>query len=74
MVNAGTFSIALKAMERNSENMSSKVYNFSTMQVNCIRSVTDLKEQRSLHWDPACQKLLRQANTKADRFLSSRSA
>ena len=32
MVNAGTFRTALKAVGKNSENMSSKIYNFSTMQ------------------------------------------
>jgi hypothetical protein len=32
MVNAGTFMRALKAVERDSKNTSSKVYNFSTMQ------------------------------------------
>lgn len=32
MVNTGTFRTALKAMGKNSENMSSKIYNFSTMQ------------------------------------------
>jgi hypothetical protein len=32
MVNAGTFRTALKAGEKNSKNMSSKIYNFSTMQ------------------------------------------
>jgi hypothetical protein len=31
MVNAETFWIALKAVGKNSENMSSKTYNFSTM-------------------------------------------
>ena len=24
--------------------------------MNCIRSFTDLKEQRQLHYEPACQK------------------
>jgi hypothetical protein len=32
MVNAGTFRTAHKAMEKNSKNMNSKRYNFSTMQ------------------------------------------
>ena len=32
MVNAEIFRTALKAVGKNSENMSSKVYNFSTMQ------------------------------------------
>ena len=32
MVNAETFRTALKAVGKNSENMSSKIYNFSTMQ------------------------------------------
>ena len=32
MVTAVTFRIALKAVGKNSENMSSKIYNFSTMQ------------------------------------------
>jgi hypothetical protein len=32
MINAGTFRIALKAMEKNSKNMCSKVHKFSTMQ------------------------------------------
>lgn len=34
-----------------------------------MRSFTDLKEQRPLHYEPACQK-----DTKAGRFLRSRSA
>jgi hypothetical protein len=32
MINAETFRTALKAMGKNSENMSSKIYNFSTVQ------------------------------------------
>jgi len=32
MVNVRTFRIAIKAMEKNSKNMNSKIYNFSTMQ------------------------------------------
>ena len=32
MVNTETSRTALKAVEKNSENMSSKIYNFSTMQ------------------------------------------
>ena len=32
MENAGPFRIALKAMEKNFKTMSSKIYNFSTMQ------------------------------------------
>ena len=32
MVNGVTFRTALKAVGKNSENMSSKIYNFSTMQ------------------------------------------
>jgi hypothetical protein len=32
MVNAETFKIALKAVGKNSENMSSRVHNFSSMQ------------------------------------------
>jgi hypothetical protein len=35
--------------------------------MNCIKSFTDLKEQRQLHCEPACQK-----DTKTSRFLSSR--
>jgi hypothetical protein len=31
LVNAATFRTALKAMGKNSENMSSKIYNFSSM-------------------------------------------
>jgi hypothetical protein len=31
MVNAATFRRALKAVGKNSENMTSKIYNFSTM-------------------------------------------
>ena len=34
-----------------------------------MRGFTNLKEQRQLHYEPACQK-----DTKAGRFLSSRSA
>ena len=32
MVNTGTFRTALKAVEKNSKNMSSKIYNLSIMQ------------------------------------------
>ena len=32
MVNTRTFRSALKAVEKNSKNMNSKIYNFSTMQ------------------------------------------
>jgi hypothetical protein len=32
LVKAGTFRTALKAVEKNSKNMSLKIYNFSTMQ------------------------------------------
>lgn len=31
--------------------------------MNCIRSFTDLKEQRQLHYEPACQK-----DTKTGRY------
>jgi hypothetical protein len=31
MISAETFRIALKAVGKNSENMSSRIYNFSTM-------------------------------------------
>jgi hypothetical protein len=51
--------------------------------VNCIRSVTDLKEQRQLYYEPACQKDSKEGDieiqgvvimlTKAGGFLSSRS-
>ena len=37
--------------------------------MNCMRGFTDLKEQRQLYYEPACQK-----DTKAGRILSSRSA
>jgi hypothetical protein len=37
--------------------------------MNCIRNFTDLKEQRQLHYESACQK-----DTNAKRFLSARSA
>jgi hypothetical protein len=33
MANAVSFSTALKAVEKNSENMSSKIINFSTKQI-----------------------------------------
>jgi hypothetical protein len=71
MVNTGNFRTALKAVEKNSKNMSSEICNFSTMQkykgcnMNSIRNFTDLKEQLC----SACQK-----NTKIGRFLNSRSA
>jgi hypothetical protein len=32
MVNAGTFRTALKVVEKNSKNLSSKIHSFSTMQ------------------------------------------
>jgi hypothetical protein len=32
IINTETFRKALKAVEKNSENLSSKIYNFSTMQ------------------------------------------
>jgi hypothetical protein len=48
------FRTALKAVGKNSENMRSKIYNFSAMQN--IRSFTDLKEQRHLYCEPTCQK------------------
>ena len=37
--------------------------------MNYMRGFMDLKEQRQLHYEPACQK-----DTKAGRFLSLRSA
>ena len=37
--------------------------------MNYMRGFMDLKEQRQLHYEPACQK-----DTKAGRFLSSRLA
>ena len=37
--------------------------------MNYIRSFTDLKEQRELHYEPGCQKDKRQESTKAGRFL-----
>jgi hypothetical protein len=36
--------------------------------MNCIRSFTDLKEQKQVHYKPTCQ-----TDTEAGRFLSSRS-
>jgi hypothetical protein len=62
MVTAGTFRTALKTVDKNSKNMSSKRYNFSTMQemkgcnLNFIRSFTNLKEQKQLYYNSACQK------------------
>ena len=62
MVNAGTFRAALKAMEKNSKNMSSKIYNFSTMQkkirmwYELYEGLMNPKEQRQLCYDPTCQK------------------
>ena len=41
--------------------------------MNHIMGFTDLKEQRQLHYEPACQKDKKKA-TNAVRFLSSRSA
>jgi len=63
--NTGTFRTILKAVGKNSENMSSRTYNFSTMQN--IRIQYELykelqrTKQRQLHSEPACQKI-----TKAD--------
>jgi hypothetical protein len=62
MVNAETFRTALKAVGKNSKNMSSKIYNFSTMQN--IRMEYELykeihrskRVQRQLLCQPACQK------------------
>ena len=54
MINVGTFRTVLKAMEKYSKHVSSKIYNFSAMQN--IRSFTDLKEQRHLYCEPTCQK------------------
>jgi hypothetical protein len=42
--------------------------------MNCIRSFTDLKEQRQLHCEPFCHKDTKQMDTNAGRFLNSRSA
>lgn len=72
LVNAATFRTALKAMGKNSENKSSKIYNFSSMKKykdEYMRGFTDLKGQRQLNYKPACQK-----DIKAGRFLCSRSA
>ena len=43
MVSAGTFRTTLKAVKRSSKNMSSKIYNFSTMQN--IRMLYELYKQ-----------------------------
>jgi hypothetical protein len=61
MVNAETFRTALKAVKKNSENMSSKLYNFSVMQNIRLQYVLykelhRSREQRQLHYEPACQK------------------
>ena len=78
MVNAETFRTALKAVGKNSENMSSKIYNFSTMQN--IRMQYELYE--GLHgprktdciMSQLVRKVQRQTDAMAGRFLSSRSA
>ena len=55
-VKAGTFRIALKTLGKNSKNMSSKKYNFSTMQNIKIQYELNEGFHESMHYDPACQK------------------
>jgi hypothetical protein len=79
MENAVTFRTPLKAVRKNAENMSLKIYNFPTVQniriqYEFIRSCfTDLKEQRQLHYEPTCHKDTKTGRQKAGRFLNSRS-
>ena len=64
MINVGTFRTVLKAMEKYSKHVSSKIYNFSTMQkIRCnmkyMRGFMDGKEQTQLQ--EGARKLQRQA-------------
>jgi hypothetical protein len=59
MVNTENFRIVLKAVEKDSKNMSSKMYNFPKKQgcsMNYMRGFMNQKEERQLHYEPACQK------------------
>ena len=65
--NAVTFRTALKAMGKNSENMSSKIYNFSTMQnirmqYELYRGFMNLNEQKQLFYEPVCQKDIKEGD------------
>ena len=77
MVNAVTFRTAFKAVAKNSENMSSRMYNVSTMQN--IRMQYELYEglHRSkgevLHYEPACPKDIKILRKEVKRFRKCRS-
>jgi hypothetical protein len=56
MVNTEIFRTALKAVGKNSKCMSSKIYNFSTMQNIRMKYELYIELRRSRRTEPACQK------------------
>ena len=65
MVNTVTFRTALKAVEKSFQNMSLKIYNFSTMQKykDAMGLHRSKGTERQLHYEPAFQK-----DTKTGRY------
>jgi hypothetical protein len=66
-VSARTFRTVLKAVGKSSKKMSSKIYNFSTMQnimmqYELYRGFMNLNEQKQLFYEPVCQKDIKEGD------------
>jgi hypothetical protein len=67
MVDAGTFRIALKAMKKNSKNISSKIHNLPTMQKNgCNMNYEGLHKSKGTKAGALISQLVRKVERQAD--------